>query len=73
MEFMWNLCGLLLSRDKLLITKHMNMHFQKRKLKKARSFKKKVILQKRTREYLKKRWPFKSCTPPKLIPFKGKT
>ena len=29
-----NLCGLILSRDKLLIAKHMNMHFQKRKVKK---------------------------------------
>ena len=53
-----NLCGLVLSRDKLLIAKHLNMHFQKRKVKKARSFKRKVILQKRTREYLNRRWPF---------------
>ena len=59
-----NLCGLVLSRDKLLIAKHLNMHFQKRNVKKARSFKRKAILQKRTREYLNKRWPFKSCPPP---------
>ena len=39
-----NLCNLLLSRDKLLIAKHMNMHFHKIKLKKARSFKRKTIL-----------------------------
>ena len=66
------LCNLLLSRDKLLIAKHMNMHFQKRKLKKARSFKRKTILQKRTRKYLNKKWPFKSC-PLRLTPFKAKT
>ena len=49
------LCNLLLSRDKLLIAKHMNMHFQKRKLKTARSFKRKTLLQKRVKEYLNKK------------------
>ena len=66
------LCNLLLSKDKIVIAKHMNMHFQKRKLKKARSFKRKTILQKRTREYLNKKWPNKSC-PQRLIPSKAKT
>ena len=58
-----NLCNLVLSRDKVLIQKHMNMHLQKIKVKKARSFKRKTILQQRTRAYLAKKWPYKSCPP----------
>ena len=50
-----NICGLLLSRDKDLIFKQMNMHFCSKKYKKPRYFKRTVILQKRTRELLQKR------------------
>ena len=64
-----NLCNLVLSRDKVLIEKNMNMHLQKIKLKKARSFKRKTMLQKRTREYLDKSGHYKSC-PHRLIPSK---
>ena len=64
------LCNYLLSRDKLLIAKHEHA-FSEKKLIKARSFKRKTILQKRTREYLKKKWPYKSCPPPKDNPIQS--
>ena len=54
----------LLSGDKTFDSQTYEHAFSEKKTEKARSFKRKTILQKRTREYLKKKWPYKSCPPP---------